>query len=200
MQDFGTGAAASGVQAVSDWEAVDALASAQPVVSGRVKWFDAVRGYGFLVPDDGGADILVHYNLLSAHGRKSLPEGARLTAEVCEGQRGRAARSILSLDLTVATVPDAERLNRCSERLDPIDFLDQAGDFVPVLVRWFNRSKGYGFLLSEDGVTEVFIHMETVRRGGFDMLEPGQQLFARVSQGPRGALAVVLQPPPQLHA
>ncbi len=168
------------------------------MISGRVKWFDAVRGYGFVVPDDGGSDILLHYNLLAPHGRKTLPEGALVTAEVCEGQRGRAARAIVTIDM--ATIPQQpERQERSANRLNPTDFLASASDYVPVQVRWFNRSKGYGFLMGDDGVTEIFIHMETVRRGGFDSLEPGQQICARVSQGPRGALAVAVEPASHLH-
>jgi cold shock protein len=164
-------------------------------VSGRVKWFDMVKGYGFITPDDGGGDILVHYNLLTPLGRKSLPEGARVTVTAKQGPRGRQAAEILDLDLSKAIGPDPDRLaERSANRVDPLDFVDQAGDFEPVQVRWFNRSKGYGFLLRDDGVTQIFIHMETVRRGGFESLQPGQLLRARIHDGPRGALAVVVEP------
>lgn len=164
-------------------------------ISGRVKWFDMVKGYGFITPDDGGGDVLVHYNLLTPLGRKSLPEGARVKVIARAGPRGRQAAEILELDLSKAIGPDPDRLaERSANRVDPLDFLEQAGDFEPVQVRWFNRAKGYGFLLREDGVTQIFIHMETVRRGGFETLQPGQLLRARVHDGPRGALAVVLEP------
>lgn len=181
-------------QSESEWGVAQADAPEHAAVSGRVKWFDAVRGYGFVVPDDGGSDILLHYNLLVPHGRKTLPEGAMVSVEVCEGQRGRAARRIVLLDLNAAAppVPNAP-CARNADRIDPTDYLDSAGDFAAVQVRWFNRSKGYGFLLGEDGVTETFIHMETVRRAGFETLEPGQHVRARISQGPRGALAVVIE-------
>lgn len=182
-------------QTTAEWASGEAPAENHPAITGRVKWFDAVRGYGFVVPDDGGSDILVHYNLLAPHGRKTLPEGTLVTVEVCEGQRGRAARCIMGIDLTAAVAPDPEQASgRAAGRLDPADYLDCAGDFTSVQVRWFNRSKGYGFLLGEDGLTEIFIHMETVRRGGFDTLEPGQHVRARTSLGPRGVLAVVIAP------
>lgn len=163
-------------------------------VCGRVKWFDVVKGYGFVTPEGGGGDILVHYNLLGKLGRKSLPEGAQLTVVAKAGPRGRQAVEIVDLDLSTAVEVDNDRpVQRSGDRLDPLDFIDQAGDFEPVQVRWFNRSKGYGFLLRDDGVTQIFVHMETVRRGGFETLAPGQALIARVHDGPRGALAIVVQ-------
>ncbi|WP_272492466.1 cold-shock protein [Sandaracinobacteroides sayramensis] len=170
-------------------------------LAGRVKWFDAVKGYGFITPDDGGGDILVHYNLLGQMGRKSLPEGARVTLTAREGARGRQAVSILELDLSSAIGPDPDRsAERSAHRVEPLDFLAEAGDFEAVQVRWFNRAKGYGFLLRNDGVTQAFIHMETVRRGGFENLLPGQSVEARIHDGPRGALAVVVRAavPPSL--
>ena len=188
-------------QSTATWTSDEAQADHHSAITGRVKWFDAVRGYGFVVPDEGGSDILVHYNLLAPHGRKTLPEGTSVTIEVCEGQRGRAARRIVKLDLSAAMAPDPEQpACRTASRLDPMDHLESAGDFACVQVRWFNRSKGYGFLLGEDGLTEIFIHMETVRRGGFDTLEPGQRVRARTSLGPRGALAVVIAPEEQADA
>lgn len=163
-------------------------------VSGRVKWFDMVKGYGFLTPTDGGGDILVHYNLLGPLGRKSLPEGASIRVLARQGARGRQAAAILDLDLSTAVGPDPDRAQeRNSNRVDPLDFLEQAGDFEPVQVRWFNRAKGYGFLLRSDGVTQIFVHMETVRRAGLETLLPGDDLLARVFDGPKGALAVKLQ-------
>jgi len=164
------------------------------LVTGRVKWFDVVKGYGFVTPDDDGGDVLVHYNLLSRHGRKTLPEGTWVSALVRQGPRGRQASDLLEIDISTAVGPDPDRVaKRSSNRVEPLDFIDDAGDFEPVQVRWFNRAKGYGFLLRADGVTEIFVHMETVRRGAFETLQPGQALMARIHDGPRGALAVVIQ-------
>lgn len=160
-------------------------------VGGRVKWFDAVKGYGFLVPDDGGPDVLLHYNLLAPHGRKSLPEGTRLLAVVSAGPRGRQASELLMVEAVEEQRPRPAQ-QPAGPRLDPLEFLDDAGAFEDVEVRWFNRAKGYGFLLREDGA-QVFVHMETVRRAGVSTLLPGQRCAVRVHEGPRGALAVVLE-------
>lgn len=176
---------------------VDQNQPGDETVSGRVKWFDVVKGYGFVTPEDSGGDVLIHYNLLDRLGRKSLPEGASVKLVARRGQRGRQAVGIVELDLSTAVGPDPDRISeRSANRVDPLDFLADAGDFETVQVRWFNRAKGYGFLLRADGVTQIFIHMETVRRGGFENLLPGDPLEARVHDGPRGALAVAIRPEP----
>ncbi len=163
------------------------------IVNGRVKWFDAVKGFGFLVPDDGSGDVLLHYNLLATYGCKTLPEGALLGAMVINADRGRQAVSLIGVEQIPRETPVRRAPKLAANRSTPLDFLDVAGDFEPVEVRWFNRAKGYGFLLRGDGVTQVFIHMETVRRAGFAGLQPGDRCEARIHDGPRGALAVVLQ-------
>jgi CspA family cold shock protein len=163
-------------------------------LTGRVKWFDAVRGYGFLLPDDGTPDVLVHYSVLRDVGRRTLPEGATLTCLVAQGQRGRQARAIVALDTSTALVPDPEgAAQRAALRARPTDLLDEAGPFEPVTVKWFNRLKGYGFVVRPAVPGDIFIHMETVRRGGLDELQPGQTVRVRVAGGTKGPLAVAVE-------
>ncbi|MDT9598369.1 cold-shock protein [Sphingosinicella rhizophila] len=163
-------------------------------LTGTVKWFDATRGFGFLVSDQAKGDILVHFSVLKEHDRRSLPEGAIVECLVAEQERGLQARKVLSVDLSQAVIPEPPRLPSSTERVDPSALLDDAGAFEPVRVKWFNRLKGYGFLVRETGDDQdIFIHMETVRRGGLGDLSPDQPLRARIASGKKGPLAVEVE-------
>lgn len=177
---------------------IDTVAAVdETIVHGTVKWFDPVRGYGFMVPSDGiGSDILVHFTVVRDLGRRSLPEGASLTCAVVARDRGRQARRIITLDLSTAIGPDPETAAaRAADRVDPQVMLAAAGNAEDVVVKWFNRLKGYGFVVRPGSAEDIFVHMETVRRAGLVELLPGQALRARVAPGHKGPLAVVIELP-----
>lgn len=175
-----------------DMETIDNDAEGVAVV-GSVKWFDATRGFGFLVGDNGEGDVLIHFSVLRPHGRRSLPEGARANCIAVKRDRGLQARTVVDFDLSTATGPDLEAaVRRAATHVDPIPLLDDAGEPETVRVKWFNRLKGYGFLVRETDDADVFIHMETVRRAGLADLVPEQVFEARIAAGPKGPLAVML--------
>lgn len=161
--------------------------------SGVVKWFDMTRGFGFVVADDASVgDILVHFSVLRPHGRRSLPEGARIECLASVRDRGLQASDILSIDLTDAVEPPI-RPRSDGVRGDAAALIDQAGPFEPVTVKWFNRLKGYGFLLRGTDEVDVFVHIETLRRAGIEEIEPGQAFRARIVEREKGPLAVLVE-------
>ena len=164
-------------------------------VAARVKWFDATRGFGFLVSDALDGDILIHFSVLREHGRRSLPEGALVECIPARLERGLQATRVLSIDASCAvTTPRPPRSP--AVRADRGALATEAGEFEAVEVKWFNRSKGYGFL-NRPGLEgdDIFVHMETARSCGVGELQQGQLLEARIAESPKGLTAVELRLP-----
>src|SRR4051812_16031121 len=167
----------------------------QETITGRVKWFDATRGFGFLVSDDIDGDVLLHFSVLREHGRRSVPEGTIIECVPVRLERGLQAKRVLSID-TSSALPQQPRSSMPSgERADRKALADSAGAFEPVEVKWFNRVRGYGFVKrpDESGGEDVFVHMETVRLSHLPELQPGQTLEARIAPSAKGLTAVELR-------
>lgn len=164
-------------------------------ITGKVKWFDATRGFGFLVSDELDGDILLHFSVLREHGRRSVPEGAVIECVPVRLERGLQAKKVLSIDLSSALPQQPRSSIPPSERADRKALSEAAGEFEPVEVKWFNRVRGYGFVKRPDeaGGEDVFVHMETVRTAHLPELQPGQQLQARIAPSAKGLTAVELR-------
>jgi cold shock protein len=156
-------------------------------VVGTIKWFDVGKGYGFIVPDNGLPDVLLHVTCLRRDGFQTAYEGARIVCEALDRPKGLQAFRILSMDDSTAVHP-AQLEPRTHVVVSP------SGEFERVEVKWFNRVRGYGFLTRGDGTPDIFVHMETLRRFGFTELRPGQTVLVRFGPGPKGLMAAEIRP------
>ncbi|GAA4744645.1 cold-shock protein [Sphingomonas daechungensis] len=179
---------------LDDAEAVADDSSEMEAVVGRVKWFDATRGFGFLISDSIDGDILIHFSVLREHGRRSLPEGAIVEVVPMRLDRGLQAKKVISIDVGSAVVPPPRVARSTSKDIDRKALSDSAGEFEPVEVKWFNRVKGYGFVnrVGDPDAHDIFVHMETVRNSDVGDLQPGQHVLARIAEGKKGLTAVEL--------
>jgi cold shock protein len=153
------------------------------LVSGRIKWFDVAKGFGFIVPDNGLPDVLLHVTCLRRDGYQSANEGARVVVEAVQRPRGLQAFRVVSLDESTAVHPSELPLPRTHVQVTPTSGLEVA------TVKWFNRLRGFGFLTRGDGTPDIFVHMETLRRYGIAELKPGERVFVRFGDGSKGLMA-----------
>ncbi|MEZ5911886.1 MAG: cold shock domain-containing protein [Paracoccaceae bacterium] len=152
-------------------------------VKGRVKWFDQGKGFGFVVADDGGPDILLHANVLRNFGQSSVADGALITVDVQQTQRG-----IQAVDVVEIEPPEISSATVLEDLAGPgVDVASQP--LEPARVKWFDKAKGFGFANVFGRAEDVFIHIEVLRLSGFADLQPGEAVCLRIIDGKRGRMA-----------
>jgi CspA family cold shock protein len=175
-------------QAEPDGDHVVPTALTTPVrLVGSIKWFDVGKGFGFVVTDGGGPDVLLHVTCLQRDGFRVAYEGARLDFEAVAGRRGWQVLRILAMDLSTAVHP--AQLPPARTHLN----VTAEGGFVRVRVKWFNRLRGFGFASEGEGKPDIFLHMEVLRRYGLADVRPDQELLVRYGEGSKGLMAAEIR-------
>jgi CspA family cold shock protein len=158
-------------------------------IAGAIKWFDVAKGYGFILPDNGLPDILLHVSALKRDGFVTAIEGARVVVEAVQRPRGLQVFRILSMDNSTAVHPAQMPPPRTHVQVTATSGLE------PMIVKWFNRLRGFGFVSKGEGAPDIFVHMETLRRYGIPELKPGQTVLVRYGPGGKGLMAAEVRLP-----
>lgn len=158
-------------------------------VEGRVKWFDPLKGFGFVVADSGGPDILLHSNVLRNYGQSSVADGARVVVEIQETPRGIQAVVVVEIQ-----PPDDDGSPPLADFEDVDPVLIASAPLEPARVKWFDKAKGFGFANVFGRPEDVFLHVEVLRRSGLADVQSGEALGLRAIEGKRGRMAVEVCP------
>jgi CspA family cold shock protein len=150
-----------------------------------VKWFNTEKGFGFVTLEDG-SDCFLHASALTRAGL-SAAEGDIVRVRVGAGPRGRQVSEVLE----VQPGPGPQRRTSPAgpgprPRSGPRPVASGPATEMQGTVKWWNATKGFGFITPTDGTKDVFVHVSTLTRCGIQQLTEGMAVSLRVSQGPKG--------------
>jgi cold shock protein len=172
------------------------MAPAGPPIAGKVKWFNATKGFGFVELGDGSGDAFLHVAVLERSGSGPVEPGTTLKVTVSQGAKGAQVAEVLEVDASTAT-PQARGVGgggfgggpRAGGARPP---RGPVGETVELMgkVKWYNPTKGFGFVSVDDGGKDVFVHASALQASGLADLAEGQQVRMQVAQGQKGREAV----------
>lgn len=162
-------------------------------VTGRVKWFNAVKGYGFVSSEGEPGDIFLHHSALLQAGHQGAEQGATVECDVVRGPKGLQAVRVFSVDTSTVEITDSDGSVLAYGEDYPL--VEAEGEFFEVTAKWFNAEKGYGFVTRGEGTPDVFVHVKVLRLVGLEELLPGQALRVRAGAGPKGPQVAEIELP-----
>ena len=154
------------------------------VTTGVVKWFDPAKGFGFVVSEEGGPDILLHVNVLRNYGQSSVADGARIELTAHKTNRGVQATQVHAIH-----PPQMAQTALLSDIVGVDPEIVATAPIEPARVKWFDKSKGFGFANVFGKTDDIFLHIEVLRQSGLSDLQPGEALALRVIMAERGHMA-----------
>lgn len=157
----------------------DAPVITQQAIPAVVKWFNPVKGFGFVQPDDGSPDAFLHISVVEQSGHRDLPEGTRLVCDLAEGRKGPQVAAIVRVDEIPASAPGASADHHAGGEATSLEGT----------VKFFNSEKGFGFVVPDDGSKDVFVSARTLERAGLHMLESDQRVRLSIRMGQKGPMA-----------
>lgn len=157
-------------------------------LAGKMKFFDARKGYGFFTADGDRGDVLVHILHLRAAGYQTAYEGARVHAMVHRTSKGLQVSRILSVDESSAIHP-SQIPQRTREKVQA------ESDWMRARVKWYNCDKGYGFVCVSEGSPDCMVHADTLQRWGVAPLRPQQVVEIRWGMSSKGRMAAEIRYP-----
>jgi len=172
-------------------------ALAQASATGKVKWFNATKGYGFITLD-GGGDAFCHASALQAAGHSEVPQGATIVCDLADSQRGLQVVAVHRVDLSTAEAPSrggggGQRHGFGGDRFGGGfggrgHFRDNgpSGPMVEGKIKFFNDQKGFGFVMPDSGSGDIYLHASALRRSGVQTVEPDQRIRYSTRQGNKG--------------
>jgi CspA family cold shock protein len=152
---------------------------------GKVKWFNAVKGYGFLALDSDNSDAFLHVTTLRQSGHDDLKPGATVVCSGVRGPKGWQVMKVLDVDSSTAAPAIA--------KTPPAPESIAMGDYIAALVKWYNNERGYGFVTRESAEGDIFVHAAVLRRHGMESLVPGQRVMVRIVEGQKGLQVVEIR-------
>ena len=183
-----------------------------PESTAVVKWFNAEKGFGFVEITDGGGDVFLHASVLARTGVTAVNPGATLKVRTGQGQKGPQVTEVLEVDeSTAGAAPAAAPRPPRQDRADyaapggyggggfsaprrNFDAPAASGPEQAGTVKWYNATKGFGFIAPEDGGKDVFVHASALRRAGLTDLAEGQRVTIQITQGQKGPEAASIRP------
>jgi len=143
-------------------------------ITAVVKWFNPTKGFGFVEPADGSPDAFMHVSVVSNAGHHSLPQGATIVCDLCAGPKGPQVAAVHRIE----SMPE-----------EPPSLAHGEATEVEGTVKFYNRDKGFGFIVPDDGGKDVFVSARVLERAGMQNLGPDQRVRMLTRMGQKGPMA-----------